>query len=87
MASRDTTAMDRSAVTPMVVKEMSTDFKCRYKELTWVQKGIGKGGNLDYKAEFKSLKNRTIKGPHKKRQSEAANQQRSHTLGPLKGQK
>ena len=36
MASRDTTAMDKSAVTPQVVKEMSTEFKCRYKELTWV---------------------------------------------------
>ena len=75
LASRVTTAFEKKSQPSPPIKEMSTEFKCRYKELTWVQKGLGRGGNLDYKAEFQSMRNQTMRGALKKRASENVNQQ------------
>lgn len=51
---------------------------CRYKELTWVQKGIVHATPINYGAEFKKRNTTTLRGTATKRASS-----RTRTLEPI----
>lgn len=65
-------------------EQLFTDFNCRYKELTWVKKNIGRSSNLNYSAEFKKHATTTLRGTSTaQRTSKMSDTMRAKTLEPI----